>query len=212
MFERDLINWMRFHKRLHCACIRKVVGGWFECDALGLTPAKFWHEFEIKHSKADYSRDFHKKLYGWSKHDVLRMRLEKTSLESVNVDCDYMRKQYQRLRPPNYFWFVVPEDIESSLTLPEHAGLLILRGPEKRVFVRKEAPRIHADKITDAFMTSLLKAFEYRFYDLIDWVSRLQREVAELRGEKPEAVDSVLDCKICPEQGFEFREEGGDDN
>lgn len=115
-------------ERQHVFAIPNVyglMGSYHEADVLSCTKAWFLHEFEIKTSIQDYKRDFHK-----TKHWFF----EKGDYHSL----------------PNYFWFVCPFEIES----PEYAGWLEVKEHKHKhgelyLDVRKKAPRLHMDKLSE---------------------------------------------------------------
>jgi hypothetical protein len=203
--EQRAIKWARFDKHLSLVCLRKQVGGWFECDVLGVTKARYWHEIEIKTSRGDYRRDFEKNFWGGlKKHDVMRLVLERKEPDFDSGDriSDRVSRGYWGKKTvPNYFWFMMPDKLASQITVPPHAGLLVLKGGKYPwVKIEKRAPLLHKDKVTDAFIDSIVRAFEYRFYSLMEMVDDLHKELERLKsnGEEKESLEKrlykALDC------------------
>lgn len=120
---------------------------WFEADMFGITRADYSVEFEIKITKSDYYAD-RKKLHPYSrkpKHDYL---------ESGNC-------------LPNRFYFVLPFKLASSVTIPQWAGLIVVKTSDefisdlRRV---KAAPRLHSKKIDAELKLKVLGSTYHRFW------------------------------------------------
>lgn len=141
-----VIDWIRFSLNLETFCMNKNVYQWHEADFLGVSLAGLWHEFEFKASLSDYTRDFRKA--NGNKHRDLRDRNE---------------------RGPNYFWFLVSEDMVKRVKLPNHAGLAVYSSKPMSPtgwFVRtiRKAPRLHSQKVTEKFKKDLLLALSIRLH------------------------------------------------
>lgn len=67
-------------------------------------------------------------------------------------------------RRPNYFWFVVPENLIAVTEVPDDAGLLYFH----RMYfkVAKPAPRLHREKATDADVIRVLTSVHWRHWDI----------------------------------------------
>lgn len=117
---------------------------WWECDLLSMTKAKFVHEFEIKRSISDYRAEFKNKQ---GKHHSLR--------ESRTYNNGVART-------PNYFWYVTADfDIDP----PDYAGWIKFMdlGEEKTDFwIKKDAPRLHNQKINDKKIISIARVISFR--------------------------------------------------
>lgn len=112
------------------------VFGW-ESDVLILTKSGYWYEFEIKISKSDFKNDFKHKN---DKHvNMLSNQLE--------------------TRKPNYFNYVVPENLISIEEIPEYAGLIYIT-ESGRTKTIKNAPKLHREKV-DPNKLGLLDKFYY---------------------------------------------------
>lgn len=114
----------------------------WEADMASITQAGLVHEYEVKVSLADYRRDFGKK---W-KHDNL---------------------QNWHYRSPNYFWYVT---YGFEIEPPEYTGWLEVvertRGRGLSVKVRKEAPRLHKEKVTDKQKETVGRLLAYRLKNM----------------------------------------------
>lgn len=111
-----------------------------EADLVSVTRAGLVHEYEIKLSRADYMRDFrNKKAKHWN-------------FENGGV-WKYM---------PAYFWFVTHGfEIEP----PSYAGwmkVIANRWGKWVLDVKKEAPRMKADKWDDAKVAKIARLLSYR--------------------------------------------------
>jgi hypothetical protein len=202
--EQRAIKWARFDKHLSLVCLRKQASGWFECDVLGVTKARYWHEIEIKTSRGDFRRDFEKNFWGGlKKHDIMRLVLEKKMPVFDPSDRYSYRmsiRNWERKNVPNYFWFMVPDALaDQIIAVPEHAGLLVVK--RDWIKVAKKAPLLHKNKATDAFISSIVSAFEYRFYALMEMVDDLHKEIKRLKNGQEEEKEGIearlykaLDC------------------
>jgi len=87
----------------------------FEADAIRVTKACYWHEYEIKISVADYHADFQKTAgygkQGDAKHDLY-------SSDSAIVTRWGIRPK------PKSFSFVVPIGLLEGIDVPAHCGII----------------------------------------------------------------------------------------
>jgi len=112
-----------------------------KADLLSVTKAHLVHEVEIKHTVADFHRDFEEKTY---KHHALANQ-----------------KGY---RTANYFWFGVPEDLIDPDDVPEYAGLLYVNdagGVDEII----PAPRIHGKKLRDRDRAYIERGLTLRYWN-----------------------------------------------
>jgi hypothetical protein len=125
----------------------------WESDLIGVTGAGFCHEYEIKISKSDFKVDAKK-----SKHW-------------------YLKKGMQCC---NYFWYVCPENMVSKEDVPDHAGLIYIVPnkyntrrqtgygtfckPTETFVIVKQAPRLHAGKISDKHKEYLSRGLMLRYW------------------------------------------------
>lgn len=114
----------------HCC-----ICGLSECDVISISKADFIYEYEVKISKSDFKADFKK-----NKHKLMMER------KSVNES-----KNYYYI--PNYFYFVVPENLISLEDIPEYAGLMYIIN-DKFIQIKK-APLLHKTKASAAFIRQL---------------------------------------------------------
>lgn len=113
-----------------------------KADLLSVTKARLVHEFEIKCSVADFHRDFEKK-------DTKHSRLDRADNRLMSL--------------PNYFWFVTPGGLVDLEDIPEYAGLLIV--DEEECTVRKTAPRIHTDNLSDKDRRYIERGLTHRYWN-----------------------------------------------
>lgn len=127
---------MNLYEKGHSPISTHFTGcGLGECDVISISKADFIYEYEIKISKADFKADF-KKL----KHKLMIER------KAVNE-----KKNFYYI--PNYFYFVVPENLISIDDIPEYAGLMYLIN-DKFVQIKK-APLLHKTKASVSFIRQL---------------------------------------------------------
>lgn len=115
-----------------------------EWDLIAIRGSGFVDEIEIKLSRADFKRDFHKtEKWYLKKHERLA--------------------QGEGLQ--NYFSFLIPESLQPSIMdlLPEHAGLYIYKSGHAHEYI--PAPRLHSKKrLTDKLRIQLGGKIMYRYW------------------------------------------------
>jgi hypothetical protein len=134
---------------------------WFECDVFGVTKSGYFHEFEIKLTKADFEKDKEKstgKVYakdadgkwfktgGVTKHGLLACGTE---------------------RGPVTFTYVVPDGLLSVEDIPEFAGLqyaLSHRVGAVRLRTIREPPRLHGAKCDPKIVKHAHSVSYWRFW------------------------------------------------
>lgn len=134
----------------------------WESDVLKITKSGYAYEFEIKISKADFKNDFkHKK----KKHLLLENKENKAKM-------------------PNYFYYVVPEDLITEDEVPEYAGLIYVLATvigNSRVYYQfqeiKTAPKLHSNKI-DENNLNLIDKFYYKY---IRWKHKHEKDIIEYK-------------------------------
>ena len=114
----------------------------WESDSLAITKSKYAYEFEIKISRADFKNDFkHKKM----KHQMLEGTYQLFGDEWLGDGKMSLTDK------PNYFYYVVPENLITVEEVPSYAGLVYVKPRYNRegkiywydVNVVKEAPKLH---------------------------------------------------------------------
>jgi hypothetical protein len=110
-------------------------------DIFGITVAGYAYEYEIKTSKRDFKADFRKRY----KHNILK------EAES--------QKEYISI--PNYFYYVVPENLIELSEIPEYAGLIYVKYSDNYmgyyVDIKKNAPKLHDRKASEKLYKSILR-------------------------------------------------------
>lgn len=106
----------------------------WESDLVSVTRADLVHEYEIKLTISDYKRDFtHKKR----KHLFIE------------------NPAYHK---PNYFWYVT---YQIEIEPPNYAGWMTI-DDNLRISVRREAPRLHTNKIKQSDKMDIGRLLSYR--------------------------------------------------
>lgn len=121
-------------------CPRFTASAWWEMDLAELTDADYLVEYEIKMSRADFSRDAHKSGYvktGPEWHNQKRTTKHELCATAHN-------------RAPNRFYFCTPKGLLPAEIIPKWAGLIeVSRYREidwPHCEVVKRAPLIHSEK------------------------------------------------------------------
>lgn len=132
-----------------------------EADFLSVTKSGYVHEVEIKISKSDFKADFKKVSGKTLKHDLIK--------------CGELA---------NYFWFCTPLNLLDLSDIPDYCGLIEFFVDKRhgvQLLVRRNAPKIHANKVKDSVKTAILRSMYYRA-----WTT--QRELAyELKKKRKKA-------------------------
>lgn len=120
---------------------------YWEADLVSVTKSCFTHEYEIKLNMADYKRDAKKE----DKHTYLQTNHRYT---------------------PNYFWYATWNfDIDP----PSHAGWMKVVYTERAyryyVEVKKPAPRLHKNKLSDDKRFAIARLLSWRLTN--EFTSRL---------------------------------------
>lgn len=139
---------LRLYKH-QCACANTGVYGW-DADVLTTTRAGLVHEYEIKVSRSD-----------WLAENRF-IRGEKRGIKTRRADD----LRNRRTDAPNYFWLAVTANVLSPEEAPEYAGVIIvhwltLNGVE----VRRNAPRLHAERMPDRVRTGIERGVALRYSD-----------------------------------------------
>lgn len=151
----------------------------WESDKLIKTRSGYYYEFEIKISKSDFKNDFKHKT---DKHHLLKAMLtgEKHTLtfyrewewnKNRYVSFEAFEKSRQhpsnftdKQKKPNYFYYVVPENMITADDVPEYAGLIYVTDDGWLKTVKK-APLLHKEKYTD----DQLGLGEKFYYNMVHW-------------------------------------------
>ena len=114
------------------------VYGLQECDVISISKSDYIYEYEVKISRSDFKADFKK-----PKHNLIT---EKKFIKETKKETFYL--------VPNYFYFVVPENLITVEEIPEYAGLMYVN--EKGGYdIIKKAPIIHKTKASNEFIRAL---------------------------------------------------------
>ena len=109
-----------------------------ECDVISISKSDYIYEYEVKISRSDFKADFKK-----PKHNLIT---EKKFIKETKKETFYL--------VPNYFYFVVPENLVSVEEVPEYAGLMYIN--ERGGYdIIKKAPIIHKTKASNEFIRAL---------------------------------------------------------
>lgn len=122
------------------------VPGWFEADILSVSKARYWSEWEIKLSIADFNADFNKR----AKHRRLA--------------------DMERPDGPKFFTYIMPEELAERVNVPEYAGLIAVSSNTGRWLnfrTIKNAPPRKSKKVTDKALSNHYQSLACRWWDAI---------------------------------------------
>lgn len=134
-----------------------VLGSPWESDFLYVTNALYWHEFEIKVSRADFLADLKKRCphAGITRHEFLASKESKKS-------GWYSRQEIPR---PASFCFVAPGTVSAS-DVPSHADLINWSYDAERDRINlhhtKPSPRLATQKLTVGQLYSLARKIAWK--------------------------------------------------
>lgn len=169
MNEREVQRrmWLLGHARYRVFLPNYTPKDWWECDMFGVTKAGYFHEYEIKLTRADFMADAKKerKRWGaWGTPPVLENKHELLTARSVNG--------------PALFWYVVPEGLVDASEVPEWAGLQMWKKNHNYATVVKDAPRLHRTKIDQAIIEHALGVCYFRYWHARNELAKYQEATA----------------------------------
>lgn len=159
IMQAILMRWAMGNNHIYAVPNSTVIYPW-ESDLISVTKALYAHEYEIKISMADYKKDAEKK---W-KH----LSLQLGDLRNT----------------PNYFWYATYEfDIEP----PDHAGWIKVNYDERRfnyhVEIRKDAPRLCTQKVSEAKTAQIAKLLSWRLANIYHGYIHDSEDMPVIQGE-----------------------------
>lgn len=132
----------------HCAVPNSGVILRGESDVLSVTPRGLFHEWEIKLSQSDFTRDFRTKR---AKH----LDLDRTAL--IKLDNRWI---------PCYFWFVTHGFEIDRETFPAHAGLALYdpdgRDGRGEITIEIPAPRLSGRRVNGRDHKRIARLLSFR--------------------------------------------------
>jgi len=138
----------------------------WESDLILITKSNYIYEFEIKVSKADFKNDFKHKA---KKHTILKENKED-------------------IKKPNYFYYVVPENLIAEEDIPEYAGLIYMTDIFPKFKVVKTAPKLDENKYNETDL-DLVKKFYYNYRDNKDKVKKKNKELVLIKERLDESIN-----------------------
>lgn len=142
------------NKHRHTYIVPNAVMSWGEVDLLTVTPAGLVIEHEIKISRGDFKADARKTLKHFSLSGEASLPFGDSGRSSRSC--------------PNYFFYVVPNDLIGVEEIPVYAGLIYVSAGGW-CEVKKNAPRLHSQKVSVPVLAKLSLKLMVRF-----WTMRLK--------------------------------------
>lgn len=132
----------------------------FECDLFGVTKAGLGHEFEIKLSVSDFRAD----------------ALKKRSSDGLYRPAVLGGTGSSR---PSRFYYVSPVGVLSLDLIPAWAGWIEVSGRPSNlrascVLVRKDAPRLHGERVPDATVQHMRGVCYWRYWAAVQQLQRVR--------------------------------------
>lgn len=184
-----LFSWLEFRGRT-MILPNFTPRSWQECDMFSITTALYFHEIEVKVSRADFRADFRKE----EKHLVLAGKAAKEILTSIGW-------KPRELCPPRTFHYACPEGLLSESDVPEYAGLIWVSREERqcdgyvryRVKIVKKAPSVRcAEKLSGAAVFKIANNLWFRFAST--WKELAREKLSkrmEARDEKARSISEI---------------------
>lgn len=127
---------MNLYLKKHSPITTHFTGfGLAECDVISISASDYIYEYEVKISKSDFKNDFKK-----PKHKLMS---ERRCIKNTKKGMLYLT--------PNYFYFVVPENLINKEEVPEYAGLMYINDNMEFIIIKK-APLLHKEKANSDFI------------------------------------------------------------
>lgn len=130
----------------------------WEADLLSMTKSGFVHEFEIKTTRSDWSKE--KRIIENMADDGCKLRRAQSLSKQFCYGEDLGIS-------PNYFWLCAPSGVIREDEIPEYAGVIEVYEFRKkqRIKIMKNAPLLHHGKASDKMMFSMLRSMNYKYWN-----------------------------------------------
>jgi len=152
-------------------CPNYTPAGWWECDVFGVTKSGAAVEFEIKLTRADFAQDGAKDKQVFPRPFGTPPRIENKR--------ELMRSGDKRA--PARFFYVAPKGMIEPSELPDCCGLMEFNADGVIHFsVKKEAPKLHGERVSDAVMNHVRGVFYWRY-----WKIRANESCVNLESQMP---------------------------
>lgn len=140
-----------------------------EQDMIGVTKkSRLSYEFEIKISVQDFKNDFKNKI---EKHSIYKTGKipdhAKRYFDSLEDDYnkEFNKKMVEKYTcRPNYFYYVVPQDLISVEDIPDYAGLYYIRKNSHEMKIIKKAKKLHKDRVNNDQLINMLSKTYYKYW------------------------------------------------
>ena len=103
----------------------------WESDVIKVMKSGYWHEYEIKLTKADFKRDFQKRVCKWKKDSVKKHDLYASPDELCRKTITGRQYEKGLFPKPATFTFVCPKGMIAVEEIPDHSGLIEFEETEK---------------------------------------------------------------------------------
>ena len=185
--------WQKWMHNRYTLMAPNVYVSWHnEMDIFGLRKSGFCDEFEIKTSVSDFNADFKKRTtvecaeylqeyeYVPCAHPCCS-RCGGTDIRDDGTQCGYQApprlcktknvSKHEALQEgldiPNYFSFLIPEELESKIEVPDHAGLYAFRPTSYlgKIYEIKKPPRLHNRRLSPHLINKIAMKMASRYWD-----------------------------------------------
>lgn len=218
------------------------IGQHQEMDIFGLRKSGYCDEIEIKTSVSDFKADFKKVIQvkvdpytpepEWCPCTYKACQMcHGTGTKDDGTPCGYQRRYGERswdrmkkheaietgMTIPNYFSFMVPEDIADKVEIPDYAGLYVCTvdgGLSNRLTEVKKAPLLHRNKISEKSVNRIARKMALRYWDgktcQPEYVSEDKSEILEKHQNVGRVLSAALEAnhpcmKDWAEVGFKLK-------
>jgi len=164
---------------------------WWECDIFSIMNNNMSYEFEVKVSRGDYFKDFKKEVEvipdlfssGKSREVVRAVKKKHEILENPPPGIKFV---------PNFFYFVVPQNLIKVKEVPKYAGLIYWHG--SRMFsILKRAKKITKAPVSPAVIRKLAVSINARFLhsNYKDGLFKVDKQEQKFAKEYDEGTDNI---------------------
>jgi hypothetical protein len=150
---QNALFWM-MRSSHHSICPNFTPHRWYENDIFAITKSGYWHEFEIKLTKADFKADANKRPPSW-RTGIGQTPATKHELIAAKHPTG-----------PNRFYYVLPAGVVDDADVPEWAGIMrVTNGPTRAWITRtRQAPWLHKNQVRDELIQQVKGVFYYRLW------------------------------------------------
>lgn len=137
------------------------VFGW-EADLVVIRKSFFTVEIEIKISVADFRNDAGKE----EKHALIRDGF------FIRPPTTWRGEKRIERRGANYFFYAVPEALQEKITVPDHAGLIIICDTYAKIV--KRSKKLHDGKLSQQDLWQVTNSIHAKYWKVREQIQEMK--------------------------------------